>query len=122
MEDDATPVFQQLADKIADGILAGTYPEGTAVPSMNELAVFYTINPITASKGINVLVEQGLLHKRRGVGMFVVDGAQQTLREQRRAEFRERFTVPLLREARLLGITTDELQLMIDESDEEVHA
>lgn len=119
MDENTTPVFQQLADRIADGILAGTYPEGSAVPSMNELAVFYTINPITASKGINVLVEQGLLEKRRGIGMFVTDGARQRLLERRRAEFHQRYAMPLCREARLLGITTDELRQMIDE---EVHA
>lgn len=115
MNADSTPVFLQLADRIADGILAGTYPEGSAVPSLNELSVFYTMNAITASKGINVLVEQGLLFKKRGVGMFVADGARERLRERRRAEFRERYAVPFLREARLLGITTDEIQQMIDE-------
>ncbi len=118
MDTDSTPVFQQLADRIADGILAGTYPEGSAAPSLNELAVFYTVNPITASKGINVLVEQGLLSKKRGVGMFVTEGARKRLLDRRRAEFREHYAVPLLREARLLGIATDELWQMIDE---EVH-
>lgn len=115
VNEDTTPVFQQLADRIADGILAGTYPEGSAVPSLNDLAVFYTINPITASKGINVLVEQGLLAKKRGVGMFVTEGAKQRLLDRRRAEFHERYAIPLCREARLLGITTDELRQMIDQ-------
>lgn len=108
-----TPVFQQLADALADGILAGSYLEESAVPSMNELAVFYAINPITASKGVNLLVEQGLLYKRRGVGMFVAPGAREQLLRRRRAEFREKHTIPLLREARLLGITPDELTQLI---------
>ena len=112
--DDAAPVFLQLADRIADGILAGTYPEGSSVPSLNELSVFYTINPITASKGINVLVEQGLLYKKRGVGMFVASGARDELRARRRAEFYDRYAAPLVREARLLGISTEELAEMIE--------
>lgn len=112
---DDAPVYQQLADRISDGILAGTYAEGTAVPSMNELAVFYTINPITASKGVNVLVEQGVLYKKRGVGMFVAPGARELLRSRRRAEFREKYAVPFAREARLLGFTADELTHLIKE-------
>lgn len=115
MEPDTSPVFQQLADTIAEGILAGSYPEGSAIPSLNELSVFFTVNPITASRGVNVLVEQELVHKRRGVGMFVTEGARQRLLDRRRAEFRGRYVAPLLREARLLGLTDDELKHLIDE-------
>jgi|SRR5690625_4023866 len=119
MSADSTPVFQQLAERIADGIITGAYPEGSAVPSLNELAVFYRMNQITAAKGINLLVEQGLLTKKRGVGMFVTEGAQERLREDRRSLLRERYVVPFLREAQLLGITTDEIQQMVSE---EIHA
>lgn len=118
MSTDSTPVFQQLAERITDGIVAGTYPEGSAVPSLNELAVFYRMNQITASKGINLLVEQELLTKKRGVGMFVTAGAQERLRERRRSQLRERYVVPLLREAQLLGLTSEEIQQLVSE---EIH-
>ena len=107
------PIYQQLADRIADDIVSGTYPEGAAVPSTNEYSAFYQISPITAAKGVNVLVEQGVLYKKRGIGMFVAEGAQEVLRERRRALFREQFIAPLVREARLLGIPAQEAVDMI---------
>lgn len=109
-------VFQQLAEKIADDIVAGTYPEETAVPSATDFAVFHQMNPATASKGVNLLVELGALYKRRGVGIFVATGARELLRSQRREEFRKQYMEPLLREARVLGIDDAELRQMIDEN------
>lgn len=96
------PIFQQLADQIADGILSGRYAEGSAVPSTNEYASFYRINPATAGKGVNLLVEQGVLYKKRGVGMFVASGAKHLLEQQRRAEFRDQHIIPLVHEAKVL--------------------
>jgi GntR family transcriptional regulator len=109
------PIFQQLADQIADDIVSGTYPEETAVPSATDFAVFHQINPATASKGVNLLVDLGALYKRRGVGMFVATGAREILLRKRRDEFRDRFVLPLAREAQVLGLTTDELHQMIDD-------
>jgi len=109
------PIFQQLAAKIADDIVAGTYPEETAVPSATDFALFFQMNPATASKGVNLLVELGVLHKRRGIGMFVAAGAQEILRTQRRNEFRTQYLQPLLQEATVLGITASELHTMIDD-------
>ncbi|MGO1802407.1 MAG: GntR family transcriptional regulator [Microbacteriaceae bacterium] len=111
------PLYQQLADRIAEDILAGTYPEESGVPSTNEYAAFYQMSPITAAKGVSLLVEQGVLYKKRGVGMFVATGARSTLRSRRRAEFSERHIAPLVREARLLHIHRDELAEMIDKED-----
>ncbi|WGD36688.1 GntR family transcriptional regulator [Lysinibacter sp. HNR] len=113
---DDQPIFQQLAAMIADEIVNGVYPEESAVPSTNEYAAFYRINPATAGKGVNLLVEQGILYKKRGVGMFVATGAQAILRAQRRAEFHTQFIEPLLREARILGIEPTELSQIIEES------
>ena len=79
MLDDGAPIFSQIAERLADDIAAGTLAEGDRVPSTNELAAFYRINPATAAKGINVLIDDGLLEKRRGIGMFVAAGARDRL-------------------------------------------
>lgn len=112
-----TPVFQQLAAKIADDIVAGVYPEETAVPSATDFAAFHRMNPATASKGVNLLVELGALYKQRGVGMFVATGARELLKQVRRDEFRAQFLRPFLDEARVLGISRSELHHLIDEEE-----
>jgi DNA-binding transcriptional regulator YhcF (GntR family) len=89
------------------------------VPSATDFAVFYQMNPATASKGVNLLVELGALYKRRGVGMFVATGARELLRTRRREEFRKQYMEPLLREARVLEIDDAELHHMIDEKEED---
>ncbi|MEN2741057.1 GntR family transcriptional regulator [Microbacterium sp. X-17] len=111
------PIFQQLADKIADDIVAGVYPEETAVPSATDFAAFHRMNPATASKGVNLLVELGALYKQRGIGMFVATGARELLRRTRRDDFRTRYLRPLLEEARVLGIDSDELHHLISEEE-----
>ncbi|PRY70006.1 DNA-binding transcriptional regulator YhcF (GntR family) [Glaciihabitans tibetensis] len=108
------PIFQQLAAQIKDDIVAGTYADETAVPSTNEYAVFYRINPATAGKAVNLLVEQGILYKKRGVGMFVSPGAAELLLAQRRDRFTTEFLTPMLREAQTLGIGPSDLAAMID--------
>lgn len=107
------PIFLQLAERVAEDIINGTYAEDTAVPSTNEYAAFYQISPITAAKGIGVLVEQEALYKKRGIGMFVSPGARERLLAARKAAFREQRLAPLLHEAELLGIDRDELARMI---------
>jgi len=113
MLDDGAPLFQQIADQLSAEIVDGTLPEGGKVPSSNEFAAFYRINPATAAKGINLLVDEGILEKRRGIGMFVVAGAQQRLINLRRKEFAEQYVDPLVTEARRLGIDTEALVEMI---------
>lgn len=110
------PIFLQLAERVAEDIINGTYAEETAVPSTNEYAAFYQISPITAAKGIGVLVEQEALYKKRGIGMFVSQGARGRLLAARKAAFREERLAPLLHEAELLGIDRHELAGMIAES------
>jgi len=111
--DEGTPLFAQIADRLAGEIADGGLAEGERVPSSNELSAFYRINPATAAKGINVLADDGLLEKRRGIGMFVAAGARQRLLAQRRAEFTRRHVEPLLTEAARLGIGTGELFALI---------
>jgi GntR family transcriptional regulator len=111
--DEGTPLFAQVAERLAAEIADGGLAEGERVPSTNELAAFYRINPATAAKGINVLADEGLLDKRRGIGMFVAAGARATLLARRRAGFADRYVQPLLTEATRLGIDSDELIALI---------
>jgi DNA-binding transcriptional regulator YhcF (GntR family) len=107
------PIFLELADAIAADVLAGLYPEESQVPSTTELAAHYRINPATAGKALNRLVDAGIVYKKRGLGMFVTAGAPEALRRARRAEFRTDYVTPLLTEARRLGLTRAEVVDMI---------
>ena len=113
--DEGTALFAQVAERLAAEIADGGLAEGERVPSTNELAAYYRINPATAAKGINLLADDGLLEKRRGIGMFVADGARQRLLAQRREHFVERYVRPLLTEATRLGIDGGELIATIKE-------
>jgi GntR family transcriptional regulator len=108
--DDSRPIFVQIAELIENDILAGALPEETQVPSTNEFAAFHRINPATAGKGVNVLVDDGILYKKRGIGMFVAAGARDRLVAKRRDQFQNEFIAPLIVEAEKLGI--DETQLI----------
>jgi DNA-binding transcriptional regulator YhcF (GntR family) len=114
--EEGAPLFVQVAERLTDEIADGTLPEGERVPSTNELSDFYRINPATAAKGINMLTDEGLLEKRRGIGMFVAAGARARLLDERRKQFAERYVEPLVAEASRLGISADELAAIIRES------
>jgi GntR family transcriptional regulator len=107
------PIFIQIAEKIENDIIDGTLPEETQVPSTNQFAAFYQINPATAAKGVNQLVDQGILYKKRGIGMFVKEGSRAVLIEKRKEQFYDQYVLSMLREAEKLGITKDELANMI---------
>ena len=114
--DEGAPLFVQIAERLADEIADGGLAEGEQVPSTNELAAYYRINPATAAKGIAMLTEDGLLEKRRGIGMFVAAGARNRLLGERRKRFAERYVEPLVAEAARLGIDADELVALIREA------
>jgi len=114
--DEGTPLFLQIAGQLADDIVDGQLAEGARVPSTNELAAFYRINPATAAKGINMLVDDGVLEKRRGVGMFVAAGAREQLLAMRRKLFAEQYVDPLVAEADRLGIDGDTLVSLVREA------
>ena len=113
MGEETRPLFLQVAERIEGGIIDGTYPEETQVPSTNEFAAFLRINPATAGKGLGRLVDSGVLYKRRGIGMFVAAGARERLVAGRREAFREQYVQPLVAEAARLGIGRDRLAHMI---------
>ena len=116
---DDRPIFQQIAEQLEEGILSGAYPEESQVPSITEYSVQYRINPATALKGINLLVDAGLLYKKRGVGMFVSPGAREQLRRQRRERFYQDYVQRMVREARNLGLTDQELRTLLERGMEE---
>ena len=111
---DERPIFLQLAEQLEDGILRGIFPEGSQIPSITEYAVAYKINPATALKGVNLLVDAGLLFKKRGVGMFVADGAREKVAEKRRERFYQDFILPLIREAEALGLDASETEKLME--------
>ncbi len=115
--DDSRPIFMQIAGRLEDEIINEILLEEAPVPSTNQLASFYQINPATAAKGVNVLVDQGILYKKRGVGMFVATGARAKLLEKRREQFFQQYVVTMIQEARKLGIAIEELVAMIEKGE-----
>lgn len=111
--DENRPIFLQIAERIEEDILAGRLAEEEQVPSTNQFAALYQINPATAAKGVNLLVDQGILYKKRGVGMFVAAGSRERLMEKRRELFFEQYVVAMLREAKRLGIEEEQVIAMI---------
>jgi len=107
--DEGAPLFVQIAGRLADEIADGGLAEGGQVPSTNELAAYYRINPATAAKGIAMLADDGLVEKRRGIGMFVAAGARARLLAERRKRFAERYVEPWVAGAGRLVIVAVEL-------------
>ncbi len=118
MIEEGKALFLQIAESVEDSIIDGSLAEEAQAPSTNELAAFFRINPATAAKGVAMLVDKGVLSKRRGIGMFVAPGARELLMTERRAVFADRFVAPLLAEADKLGLGPDELtRLILDRAD-----
>jgi GntR family transcriptional regulator len=107
--DNNKPIFMQIKEKIEDQIVNNQLKEGDQAPSTNQLVNFYKINHATVSKGINLLVDAGILYKKRGVGMFVADGAKEKLIQKRRDAFVDDYIVRLVQEANKLGISDHEV-------------
>jgi GntR family transcriptional regulator len=115
LADDGGPIFGQIADQLSDQIADGGLDEGGRLPSTNELAAFYRVNPATAARALSVLAEEGLADKRRGIGMFVAAGARQQLISTRRRQFAERYVQPLVSEAVRLELSVEDLVTLVRE-------
>lgn len=113
--EDGGPIFAQIADQLANQIAEGILHEGDRVPSSNELAAFYRVNPATGVRALGVLVEDELVEKRRGIGMFVAQGARERLVRARRQQFAARYVAPLVAEAERLGLGLEELVSLVRE-------
>ncbi|WP_282801892.1 GntR family transcriptional regulator [Secundilactobacillus kimchicus] len=111
--DSTEPLYLQVADQLEDAIFVATFVEGEQVPSTTEISKQFHINPATVLKGMNILVENGLIEKRRGLGMFVTHGAREKIQEKRRQEFYEQYVVNLVLEAQKLAINESTILEMV---------
>lgn len=109
MFDDGSPIYRQIADRIKADVAAGRLAPDTQVMSTNQYAAFYGINPATAARAFAQLVDEGVLYKRRGVGMFVASGARETLLGARRTSYFDEVLAPALDEAETIGIAPEDI-------------
>jgi len=113
--DDNSPLFLQIKERIEDQIINGALATDEQVPSTTQIVQFYKINHITVSKGVNLLVDEGILYKKRGVGIFVNKGAKNMLIEKRQQSFLTQYLKPMLAEAKKLGISIKTLIEMMEQ-------
>ena len=107
-------IYLQIAEKIEDAILSGAFGEESQIPSTTEFSVNYKINPATALKGISLLVDDGIVYKKRGLGMFVCPGAKEIILSKRKTDFFDRFVRTLLSEAKKLDMGKADIIAMIE--------
>lgn len=119
--DDRKPIFEQIKDWISDQIIDETLIAHDKIPSTNEMVTFFKVNHLTVSKGVNQLVDQGVIYKKRGVGMFVADDARATLLFKRKEKFKDEYVKPMFDEMIKLGLTENELSQLIEGIKEENH-
>ncbi|WP_096439104.1 GntR family transcriptional regulator [Alteribacter populi] len=112
---DKKPIFLQIKEKIADQIVNDQLKEHDQIPSTNQLVHFYKVNHITVSKGITLLVDEGIIYKKRGVGMFVAEGAKEKLFQQRKEAFAGEFVLPMIQEADKLNLSEKDITALIKE-------
>ncbi len=103
------PIYLQITAEMEDAIFTGAFPEETQVPSTTEMSASLKVNPATVLKGMNLLADEGLLYKKRGLGLFVQEGAVEKIRKKRQQQFYEKYVVSLVAEARKLGLTREEI-------------
>ncbi|MDF2567295.1 MAG: transcriptional regulator, GntR family [Oscillospiraceae bacterium] len=112
--EDERPIFIQISENIEDAILSGAFLEESQIPSTTEISVNYKINPATALKGVNILVENGIIYKKRGIGMFVSTGAVEKITDKRKKQFYENYIIRLTSEAKKLQLSQQEIISMIE--------
>ena len=109
------PIYRQLRDRVVDMILEGVLTDGDALPSVRNVAAEYRLNPLTVLKGYQELVDEGLVEKKRGRGMFVTDGARQQLLKDERQKFLNKAWPEVVATIRRLGLDTDTLLKAVPE-------
>ena len=107
------PLFLQIKRFIEDMILTGSLGPEEQIPSSTQLVAFHKMNHLTVLKGLNMLVDEQIIYKKRGVGMFVCADARQRIREVRQQQFMSEFIEPLYRESQKLGLTVSDLTRLI---------
>ncbi len=109
MFDEHSPIYRQIADAIRADVLSGALQEDEQIMSTNQYAAHFRINPATAAKAFQDLVDEGVLYKRRGLGMFVHPNAREELRAQHRARFFSEVVDPMVTEAQAIGVSLDDV-------------
>jgi GntR family transcriptional regulator len=117
LKNTAQPLYRQVSRILEDGILSGAFGEGEQIPSTTEISLRYEINPATALKGVNELVKEGILFKKRGIGMFAAEGAVRKVKEKRKKEFLEVRVVGFLDEAKKLNLSMEDLWELLQEAE-----
>ena len=112
--DTEKPIFIQIAEQLEDSIFTGIFPEENKIPSTNEISALLNINPHTVLKGMNLLVDEGIIYKKRGLGMFVKEGAVEKIRRKRQGLFYDQYIASLLIEAKKLGLSKDQIIAFIE--------
>ncbi|MCR4879922.1 MAG: GntR family transcriptional regulator [Bacilli bacterium] len=120
-EDESLPLYVRIAEGAKEYLLRGMFQEEVKLPSTTELAKQYKINIATVNKAIAILVNEGYVYKKRGIGMFVKKGALNKLIKERRKEFKEKYVYATLYEAKKLNYTIDELIDIARESYKEIY-
>ena len=108
------PIFIQIAEQLEDSIFTGIYPEETKIPSTNEISVLLNINPHTVLKGMNMLVDQEIIYKKRGLGMYVKTGAVEKIQKKRQGQFYNQYVAALIEEARKLQMSKEDIITLIE--------
>jgi DNA-binding transcriptional regulator YhcF (GntR family) len=115
--DDRSPIYRQIADQVKADVVSGTLGGDEQVMSTNQYAAYYRINPATVAKAFQQLVDEQVLYKKRGIGMFVSPTARDALRAQRRETFYSDVVDPMVAEAKAVGIPIDEVVARIQQLD-----
>lgn len=109
MFDDRSPIYRQIADQVKADVVSGTLGGDEQVMSTNQYAAYYRINPATVAKAFQQLVDEQVLYKKRGIGMFVTPTARDALRARRRERFFSDVVDPMVAEAKAVGVPIDEV-------------
>ena len=103
------PIYLQMADRLCDEILAGTYPDDSRIPSVREYAVMLQVNTNTAVKAYDELARMGVVYNKRGLGYFVTPGAKAQIQKGRKQKFMRETVPELFRQMRLVGLGIGDL-------------
>lgn len=108
------PIFIQIAEQLEDSIFTGIFPEESKIPSTNEISALLNINPHTVLKGMNLLVDEDIMYKKRGLGMFVKQGAVEMIRCKRQGQFYDQYIAAMIREAAKLNMTKEQIIALVE--------
>ena len=110
---DTEPLYLQIAQWLENKIVSGQLRADDQIPSTTELSQSLKINPATIRKGVGILVDKGIVYKKRGMGMYVAENANENARDDRRVKFYDDYIAPLLTEAQRLGLSREDIIEML---------